>query len=636
MIKVTSHFTFFLLFIILCQTGNSQKSTFIDSLLVLSEKEQNDSLKAGLYFELAKAYVTDDLVKSSYYSDLCIEQCDKINCLTIKAKALHVKSIISFYKAEPFKALEEVWQSFDCAKQVSDFQEMGYAKLLEGVIMSDYFLTEEAIKLYNESYKYYSKVNDSSGFSKVFNNLGVAFWNLGKYDSALVYYKKAVLHSVNYGDDSYALNNMGNIYLKKGMYDSALYYLNQSLLQKENEGNLVDLSTIYSSYAEYYYKIGDYDKSLQYWKKSEKYARQSNILQEIEYAVEGLSKVYSMKKDFEKAYNYLLEYKEFHDTLFQQEFTSLISREKLRLQYEKEQEEREFEVKKQQRKDDLTKIYLLFFLALTTIFVFTFFINYRLKVKDNNLLREQQTKIHNQNIKLNELMKSNSSLVGFLVHDLKTPISNIKSIVELLSTSGTYNDEQNELFGLLNSATLNAEQLIEDLVYLKNIEQGGIKTKISELNLNQLVQEAKSNFDKTASKKDIKVHYIPFEELNYSIVSDERLITRIINNIISNAIKFSPSGKNVWISLTKSEHEYIFSCKDEGPGIDADDKQKLFQKFARLKARPTANEHSSGLGLAIVLDLLHMLDGRIEVVSDPGAGSEFIIYLKSLRSSRFF
>jgi len=100
-----------------------------------------------------------------------------------------------------------------------------------------------------------------------------------------------------------------------------------------------------------------------------------------------------------------------------------------------------------------------------------------------------------------------------------------------------------------------------------------------------------------------------------------------VQNIISNAIKFSQPNKKIYITIRNSEEpQHIdISIKDEGPGFTENDKKKLFQKFAKLSARPTGGEHSSGLGLSIVKKLVEMMNGKIRVESEHGKGAEFIL-----------
>jgi signal transduction histidine kinase len=104
-------------------------------------------------------------------------------------------------------------------------------------------------------------------------------------------------------------------------------------------------------------------------------------------------------------------------------------------------------------------------------------------------------------------------------------------------------------------------------------------------------------------------------------------LKRVLHNVISNAIKFSPFNKNVFIAIEAGKQEFLIKIKDEGPGISEDDQKKLFDKFNKLKNKPTNSESSSGLGLFIVKELLKNLKGTIDVKSELEVGTVFTITL---------
>ena len=105
------------------------------------------------------------------------------------------------------------------------------------------------------------------------------------------------------------------------------------------------------------------------------------------------------------------------------------------------------------------------------------------------------------------------------------------------------------------------------------------------------------------------------------------LLERIVRNLVSNAVKYSPRGKNIWVKVYRVENHVRAEIRDEGPGISVEDQKRLFGKFARLTARPTGGEHSTGLGLAIVKRLVGSMKGEVWCESRPGEGAAFIVEL---------
>jgi signal transduction histidine kinase len=151
------------------------------------------------------------------------------------------------------------------------------------------------------------------------------------------------------------------------------------------------------------------------------------------------------------------------------------------------------------------------------------------------------------------------------------------------------------------------------------------KVNIGSFDLPHLMTERVKSLQLAADQKSIRVSYQAEGEPLMN--SDANYISRIVDNLISNAIKFSPTGSSVEVRTRQSPDHAVISVKDQGPGFSSADRQFLFQKFKKLSARPTGGESSNGLGLAIVKTLVDRLRGNIELKSEPGKGSEFVIHL---------
>ena len=106
---------------------------------------------------------------------------------------------------------------------------------------------------------------------------------------------------------------------------------------------------------------------------------------------------------------------------------------------------------------------------------------------------------------------------------------------------------------------------------------------------------------------------------------------QIFDNLLSNALKYSPQNTKVCVELSSAGGKVRFSVCDEGPGLTEDDKQKLFGKFARLSAEPTGGEHSTGLGLSIVKKMVEMMGGEVRCESESGKGAAFIVELQEYK-----
>ncbi|WP_304068811.1 GAF domain-containing sensor histidine kinase [Pedobacter glucosidilyticus] len=244
--------------------------------------------------------------------------------------------------------------------------------------------------------------------------------------------------------------------------------------------------------------------------------------------------------------------------------------------------------------------------------------------KNEELLKLNQ-ELEKNNENLQKIMQEKDQLSQILLHDLKSPLSNIKMLSFLFEEMVT-NSETEELFGIFNKSMQDVFHLISQMETLNSMESTPIKPYIEELELNAFVKDIIGNFLKSADEKNISLNYEPLPTA-LNIKTDSNLLTRVLNNLFSNAIKFSSFNKQVFITLQTQDDQFSVSIKDEGPGIHPHEMDKLFKRFTLLSNKPTNNESSSGLGLYIVKELLEKLKGSIDVMSTPGQGSLFKVNL---------
>jgi signal transduction histidine kinase len=239
-------------------------------------------------------------------------------------------------------------------------------------------------------------------------------------------------------------------------------------------------------------------------------------------------------------------------------------------------------------------------------------------------MQDALAKLAESNERLVYLNKEKNEFLEIAAHDLKNPLTVILGSATL---AGNLKD-QNQVGKLLSNITGAATRmrdLITDLLDVDTIEQGKFTSKIEPCNLGELVARSVENNQYAATKKGINIRVGVSQGLWAK--ADPAATLQILDNLISNALKFSPPTTTVHVH-TLPETDYILvSVRDEGPGISESDQKKMFQKFTRLSARPTGGESSTGLGLAIVKRLAEAMSGTVQCHSAPGAGSTFTLRL---------
>ena len=212
--------------------------------------------------------------------------------------------------------------------------------------------------------------------------------------------------------------------------------------------------------------------------------------------------------------------------------------------------------------------------------------------------------------------------MNILAHDLKAPFNRIRGLVQLFELT-ELNEEQKKYTKMLEGASMDGLNLIRDLLEVSAFSNHEQEPEIRKVSLKEQLVVKRNEFKTEAASKHIGIAV----NLENDVVldSDPSYLSRILDNLISNAIKFSHPESEVILSGGKKNGKPYLSVKDFGPGFSDEDREKLYNKFSRLSAQPTAGESSNGLGLAIVKILVDNLNAEIELISEPGKGSEFII-----------
>ena len=216
--------------------------------------------------------------------------------------------------------------------------------------------------------------------------------------------------------------------------------------------------------------------------------------------------------------------------------------------------------------------------------------------------------------------------ISMAAHDLRQPLSRSIGLSQILK--GTQlSDEQREIVNQLESINRMGLYLVDDVLRSHTIEDEQLQ--LVEINLSQFItRNIALYFRENALQKNIAIHTAVEDDLK--ITTDPLSLGRIVDNLVSNALKFSRPSTQIFIKVLSIETTIYISVQDQGPGISSDDQKKLFKKFGRLSAKPTAGESSTGLGLTIVKSLVQKLGGQISVQSTLGKGTEFTIRLSKI------
>lgn len=242
----------------------------------------------------------------------------------------------------------------------------------------------------------------------------------------------------------------------------------------------------------------------------------------------------------------------------------------------------------------------------------------------NNLTRELQKK----NVELLKLNDLKNQFLGIAAHDLRNPIHVIKSFSEFLLTnfSDSITSDQSRFLSIIKTSSETMSHLIDDLLDITKIESGKLELDLKSTNIANLITYNVSLNQVLAERKKITI-LLTYDTEIPELTVDGPKIDQVMNNLISNAVKYSHTNKSVYVKISNQDEKIIVSVQDEGLGIPQDELQKLFKPFSKTSVTGTAGELSTGLGLAIVRKIIEGHHGQIWVESKVGKGSIFYFSL---------
>jgi len=250
----------------------------------------------------------------------------------------------------------------------------------------------------------------------------------------------------------------------------------------------------------------------------------------------------------------------------------------------------------------------------------------RTHLKLKNALEE----IENDKVVLERLNIEKNEFLGIAAHDLKNPIYNISMLAKLVRDDKTMSREEIDEFTQdIVASTDKMLHIITDLLDINAIENGKIVAHFEDTNMQELLLEIFNSFKDRALAKNIDLKFNRPDHVLYA-QTDRSALIHIMDNLVSNALKFTDSGKKVEIVLEDSNTDVIVGVKDTGPGFTLEDKQRMFKRFQRLSAQPTAGEHSTGLGLSIVKRYVELIDSKIELDEDYVDGAYFKLIIPKI------
>ncbi|MEO7989697.1 MAG: tetratricopeptide repeat-containing sensor histidine kinase [Chryseolinea sp.] len=659
-----------------------QNQQLIDSLkrsLGKASPEQQFKLLNEIGFQYRLSF-PDSTV---FYCTKAYQLGEKIQVKKELSKSLSFIGLASAYKGDLETSFEYHNRAIEVALKQHDSIQLAYGYNNLGRLFFDQGDLKRAYSNFSEARRIFDHVGDKAGLAYIYRSLSNLFKSQKDYVNALDMSKRACELRKEIGEPRTtlsALSELGLVYKEIGDSKNALLSFREAETIANHIQDKVSLAEIKLGVAEVLIsmdslvlaekEIDNATKNLRttsnsvllprvkllhgqilYRRKKFKDAivlfeqiiaettKSKNIAQKMD-ATFYISKIYEAQGDVQKATIYTNRYLLLKESLENIDLTRQIERLEFRLKIEKKEKENDL-LKANENKSTATiqqqrlqNIVLVVVASCVSLLVLFQWLNSRKRrtvsiwlTAKNKEIQHQREEILKQNENLNkrnqqlsDLNNEKDTLMSIVAHDLKSPLNRIKGLLNVIEMEEGSASPKASYLGMIKDSAQSGLDLITDLLDVHEIEEN-VLPNYSSIDICSFVFQKVSAFKMVAEVKkiDLKLDC----SLSISVSTDEDHLGRILDNLISNAIKFSSNSSLVTIVCDANQTHFWISIKDNGPGFSDYDKEQLFKKFKKLSARPTGGESSNGLGLAIVKTLVERLNGEITLVSQQGKGSEF-------------
>jgi two-component system sensor histidine kinase/response regulator len=235
--------------------------------------------------------------------------------------------------------------------------------------------------------------------------------------------------------------------------------------------------------------------------------------------------------------------------------------------------------------------------------------------------------------RLKQLAEDRDELLGILAHDLKNHLGGVQMSARLLhdNLARAANSKQQQLCENICHSTGQLLAFVKEFL-ANSAADHGIELKPEAVNLGDAVVRAVEDYREAARRKELELK-VEVPSAPAMVRADRGALGQVLDNLVSNAVKFSPAGKKITATVRPSDNTFECLIQDQGPGFSAEDKARMFRRYGRLSARPTGGEPSTGLGLSIVKKLVQAMHGELTCESTAGQGATFIVRLQRSNAS---
>lgn len=566
-------------------------------------------------------------------------------------RVLNSMGIAYFNRGSYELALEHYLAAMKISATVPD--KLYYATIVNniGVVKMATTQFEEALRYFRLYHAAAREMNHPQSEAVALLNMGEALIGLKQYKAANQHLDSALMRYAQMGDKrgmSFAEANLGDSYRNMGWFLNAETYYNESIqIAREIHSDEALVKSLLGL-TDLYIRMQQPRRAIAPLAEVRTAAVQSDVVPWMEKVYLYSSRLDSARGDYKSAYQWFKKYSHVNDSLFNEHKSQQVAQ--MQELYESEKKDKEITLLSEAKKMEELKlssnktlliISIVFFVLLTGLILYWVYIKsrYAREVSEQHVriseayeelkvlmdrVEEQNKMLASKNEALEELHREKDGLIGVVAHDLRSPLNRIAGLTTLVEMGQTLDAEGKELVAMMQKVCSDGNGLIRDLLDINQYEHQEALT-LAPLNVGQFVGTLAAHYTGALEKKQLTM--VLRNDQDSVVQTDSHCLNRVLDNVLTNAIKFSPPGKRIFIDTESQPAAVTIRIRDEGPGFHPDDLSRVFRKFTRLSARPTGGESSTGLGLSIVKSLVGKLSGTVKLESTWGQGATFVITL---------
>ncbi|HEB62116.1 MAG TPA: tetratricopeptide repeat protein, partial [Bacteroidetes bacterium] len=668
------HAYVFFLLVLIFPTLLYPQNIDVDSLLKVLSQKNHDTIKISASLDLAWYYMYTKTDSAIFYAEKALNLSQANNYKENISASYIALGICYNTKTEYSKALSYLNKSLKIENELlsknPDFSSYKRGLLVTNLDIGNIYFFQgnyaQAIEHYFQTLKLAEEIDFKKAICLSSGNIGLCYKDLKDYTKALEYNYKALGVAIETGNKSdlhQCYNNLGDIYFVMSELDSAKMYFTNCLNINKEDNNEPNLVKTYVNLANVYTKEKKYDKALRYYKlslelsekldlkdgqinvnfmmgkyfsllknyksainhftKSLELAKEIGNLQFVMQTNNELSLLYQNIGDYKKALQYYIDKSITEDSIF-----TLKSNEKIagiEARYEIEQKDNEIAKQKLQiEKESKRRNYLIFgsiALLLLVILIYQWIANRQKRKNKETELALKLKKAESKNLK--ELNNAKSRFFANITHEFRTPLTLIMG--PLQDVIGKIKGEDKEILKIAHSNSKKLLTLVNDILDLSTVEEGSPELNKSETCILSFLKRIFYSYESYAKIRQIGTEIVIAEGNDVLVNIDLAKLEKIINNLLSNAFKYTESGGSVKLLVDMKKDTVFITVKDTGVGIDEKDIKYIFERY--YQGLNSENITGTGIGLSFANRLAKMMGGKISVESKRKEGSIFTLQL---------